>query len=160
MVVGGRTYGFVPRVRPSIGSRVYLTAFVFLKGDRWGEVTEARRIWLTYPIRKPMTPGAVRNYPSVEINCEFKTSKVVPHFRAELLGRFRPLTGSDKCVLGCGAEESLKRHECGTRGWIQSPTDSPSRGGSPCFKSDHQLAEWLDGRGDCIAPIGPLFSRG
>jgi hypothetical protein len=43
---GRKTYGFVPRVGPSIGSRIYLTAFVFLKGDRWGEVTEARRIWL------------------------------------------------------------------------------------------------------------------
>ena len=58
MVTGGRTYGFVPRVRPSIDSRVYLTAFVFLKGDHLGEGTEARRIWLAYPIRKPMTPGA------------------------------------------------------------------------------------------------------
>lgn len=116
MAVGERTYGFVPRVRPWIGSRVYLTAFVFLKGDRWVEVTEARRIWLTYPIRKPVTPGAGENYRSVEITCEFKTSKAAPHFRAELLGWFRPLAGSDKCVLGCGAEESLKRHEHGTRG--------------------------------------------
>lgn len=54
----GETYGFVPGVRPSIGSRVYLPAFVFLKGDWWGEATEARKTWVAYPIRKVMTPGA------------------------------------------------------------------------------------------------------
>lgn len=63
MVAGERTYGSVPGVRPWIGSRIYLTAFVFLKGDCLGEETEARMIWLTYPIRKPVTPGAVRELP-------------------------------------------------------------------------------------------------
>ena len=58
MVLGGRTYGFVPGQRPSIGSRVYQTAFVFLKGDRWGEGTDARRIWVAYPIRKAVSSGA------------------------------------------------------------------------------------------------------
>jgi len=54
----GRTYGFVPGQRTSIGSRVYQTAFVFLKGDRWGEGTDARRIWVAYPIRKAVSSGA------------------------------------------------------------------------------------------------------
>lgn len=49
---------FVPGQRTSIGSRVYQTAFVFLKGDRWGEGTDARRIWVAYPIRKAVSSGA------------------------------------------------------------------------------------------------------
>lgn len=72
---------------PSIDSKVYLTAFVFLEDDRWGEGTEARRIWLAYPIRKPVTPGAgcVNVTEVAEIICELKTLEAVFYYRTELV---------------------------------------------------------------------------